>query len=85
MQNYVKEEYWKTLSMSDFSIAIRINNDTRSNIKIYLTSVYADKKPIIFTEDFSLARRDILTIKFSDVLRDYIHENGYALFGKIVL
>jgi len=85
IQDYVKEEYWQTLSVSDFSISLRINNDIRTNAKLVLANVYADQKPILFTQDFMLSRRDTITIRFSDVLRDYIHENGYALFGEILL
>jgi len=85
IQDYVKEEYWQTLSTSDFSISLRINNDARTIAKLILADVYVDQKPILFTQDFILSRRDTVTIRFSDVLRDYIHENGYALFGKIVL
>lgn len=85
MQKYISEEFYQDLSIKDMTLFLKVSNDMRQDVKLTLRNVYADQKPILFTDGFLLSRRDTVNIRFSDVLRDYIHDNGHAIFGEISL
>lgn len=79
----VKEEFWQTISFSDFDLKIRLINDTKNNVGLLLQNVYMNQKPIIYSRDYSLSRRDTIELRISDIMRDYAYEAGYVFFGGI--
>jgi len=81
--DYVQEEFWTTLSFSDFNVQVRVINDTRETVRLALQNVYVNQKPVLYSEDYQLARRDALDIRFADVMRDYAYEEGYVFVGAI--
>ncbi len=81
--DYVQEEYWTTLSFSDFNVQVRVINDTRETVRLALQNVYVNQKPVLYSEDYQLARRDALDIRFADVMRDYAYEEGYVFVRAI--
>ena len=56
---------------------------TRETVRLALQNVYVNQKPVLYSEDYQLARRDALDIRFADVMRDYAYEEGYVFVGAI--
>ncbi len=79
----IYDEYYQRLDTDDMDIFIRIHNDMRDTVSFELTSVYANRDPIPFTETLTLGSRQNLDLRFSDVLRDYTFENQFAPVGKM--
>lgn len=75
------EEAFYTASVQDLSFFIRLNNDLRSIIPVYLQGVYANGVPVHYEEVVEMERRDVIEIKLGDVSRDYAYEAGYVFIG----
>ncbi|KLU39416.1 MAG: DUF7424 family protein [Limnochordia bacterium] len=80
---YVQENFWQQLSFSDFTLQLRLINDTRETVTASVYSLYVNQQPVLFLEDYSLARRDMLELRLSDVMRDYAYEEGFVLIGSL--
>ena len=85
IKEYISEEYWQTIDIEDMTIYLFINNDLRQKVSVDLHHVYVNNKAVLGQKDIKLARRDEINIKISDLLRDYIYENGFAYFINIKL
>lgn len=79
----MQENFWQQLSFSDFTLQLRLINDTRETVTASVYSLYANQQPVLFLEDYSLARRDMLELRLSDVMRDYAYEEGFVLIGSL--
>lgn len=61
------------MSFSNFTLSLILHNDLRDPIEATLYSVYANSAPIPYSRTLTLAGRDQVEIRFSDVLRDSIN------------
>ncbi|NLJ81358.1 MAG: hypothetical protein GX335_10075 [Firmicutes bacterium] len=77
----ISSEYWTDLSFEKFSLQLNVINDTRESVDLTVQGVYANQKPVLYDGVFKLERRDSLEIKLSDLMRDWVYENGTVLFG----
>ena len=84
ISSYVKDEFWSSVSIQDWTFSIVLKNDTRDSQRIILQTVYANQQPVLFPEEFTLRARDSITINFADVLRDYAYKEGEVLFGTLL-
>ena len=57
--DFVEEELWQSLSIEDFSVTINLVNDLRETVVVELDSVYVNREPILYAEEFELKRRTV--------------------------
>ena len=81
MFSALEEELWFSVGIEDFSFTVRLVNDLRESINVLLQGVYANNVPLAYEEIFEMARRDIIEIRLSDVLRDHAYEEWMVLIG----
>ncbi len=79
----ILNEFYQSLDLKDMYINITLINDLRREIDIEVQGVYVNYKPCPYIEKFKLKNREKVIISFSNVLRDYMVENGRAVFAKI--
>ncbi len=84
IQNYIEEEFYSTISMSDLHLFIDLYNNFLPNLKISLNAIYVNDEPIIYPKDFVLKKDEKMELKLSDVIKDYIYKNDYLLFAKLL-
>jgi hypothetical protein len=70
LQQTLKDEYWADITLEDATIVFNLINDMRTDVNVQVMSVYANSTPVPTTHQITMARRDELVIRFSDVLRD---------------
>ena len=85
LEQFVKDEYWASLSIMDFELSLNVNNDTRRDVSIELWNLYANQEPIVGSREYKLSQRDLVRLKFSDVLRDFIYVESMSMVGTIKL
>lgn len=83
IHNFIKEKFYSTISMSNLHLFIDLYNNFAPNLKISLNAIYVNDEPIIYPEDFVLPKGEIIRLRLSDVIKDYIYNNDYLFFGKI--
>lgn len=71
------------LKLEDMVIQVTLINDLRKDVDIEVQGVYANNKPYPFTKKFTLKHREKLVITFSNVLRDYMVEEGKTTFVRV--
>lgn len=69
-QQTLQDQYWVDLTIEDATITFNLVNDLRTDVKIQVMLVYANGIPAATPQQITMARRDEITIRFSDVLRD---------------
>lgn len=75
------EDAFYSVGVKDFTFFIRLNNDLRGPIPIFLQGVYADGVPYHYEELMELDRREWVELKLGDVARDFAYEEGYVFLG----
>ncbi|TGK27553.1 hypothetical protein EHQ12_08625 [Leptospira gomenensis] len=80
LKEIIKEKYWNTINIEEFSLSWVIINDTKDNVILTATSVYVNTKPIPGSSEIELKSKSKTTILVSNVLKDYIFENGTSSF-----
>lgn len=80
---FIEEQFFSTISMSKIHLYIFLYNDFLTNLKITLNAIYVNYEPIISPTDFILKKDEKLELILSDIIKDYIYNNDYLLFGKI--
>lgn len=83
ISRHAKDEYYQDVSVSDMRITLRVSNDTRSEAAVLLSDVYANQNPLPFEHEYLLSPRDVVELRFSDVLRDYAFRQGSVYLGEI--
>jgi|LFRM01.1.fsa_nt_gb hypothetical protein len=79
----LSDETFLFLDSDDLSFTLRIINDLRQPVSIYLQGVYANGRPLPYAEVLTLERREAVEIKPSDVSRDYAYQQGAVLLGAL--
>ncbi|MGB4187368.1 MAG: hypothetical protein WBK33_06090, partial [Limnochordia bacterium] len=83
LSDIVQEEFWQALSAKDFTLMLDLSNDLRENVVVAVEGVYVNQKPILYTAEFTLARREGLDIRLSDVMHDYLYEHLVVEIGEL--
>lgn len=83
LSDIVQEEFWQALSAKDFMLMLDLSNDLRENVVVAVEGVYVNQKPILYTAEFTLARREGLDIRLSDVMHDYLYEHLVVEIGEL--
>ena len=77
LQNYVYNESFTDLSLAESNLSVKLNNDLDIS-KIEVPPSFVDSQPIVFSETFTMERRDLITIKVSDVNTLFLEENMWT-------
>ncbi|WP_156469897.1 DUF7424 family protein [Leptospira alstonii] len=80
LKETIKEKYWNTINIDEFSLGLIVINDTKEKVKLDVASVYVNDKPIPGSAEVELKSKSKTNILLSNVLKDYIFENGTGIF-----
>lgn len=83
LNSIILNNFYQTFDLKDFSIEIVLVNDLKKDVNVELQGVYVNSRPYPFLTRITMKNRDKLIIKFSDVLRDYMAQEGKTVFVKI--
>jgi hypothetical protein len=67
---YIKEKYYQSITIEEMIITLIINNDTSKECKVVAQASYVNEKPKPFAAETKIKKREEVTIRLSDVLRD---------------
>ena len=76
----VSEDYYGDITMEDLKFRVDINNDMRDKIRITAKSCYINGEAIPFEKDFVLAKRDVVEVSFSEILKQSLLTGEVANF-----
>ena len=77
LQDYVYNETFTELSLSESNLVIKLNNDLElATIKV--PPSFVDSEPIVFSETYEMDRRDMIIIKVSNVNTLFLEENMWT-------
>ena len=74
LKNYVYNETFQELTLTDSNLVVRLNNDLNNAI-IEIPPSFVNNEPIVFPTEYIMERRDLLIIKSSDVNSSYLEKN----------
>jgi hypothetical protein len=83
LNSIILNNFYQTFDLKDFYIEIVLVNDLKKDVNVELQGVYVNSRPYPFLTRITMKNRDKLIIKFSDVLRDYMAQEGKTVFVKI--
>lgn len=70
LQQTLKDQYWVDLTIENATIIFNLVNDLRTDVSVQVMLVYANGMPAATPQQITMARRNEIVIRFSDVLRD---------------
>jgi len=77
LSNYIENETFTPLSLEESKFIINLNNDiNEADIDIYPS--YVDSKPIVWTTNYKLGKREKITISNSNVSSAHLEENSWT-------
>lgn len=85
IQEDITKNYYPEIELKDWTISLELKNDTRVAHDLYLQSVYANGRPIVYSEFVTIQPRETISLRFPDVLKDFIHDEGGIFFGSLLL
>ena len=74
LKNYVYNETFQELSLTDSNLIVRLNNDLDS-ATIEVPPSFVNNEPIVFSTKYSMDRRDLLIIQASNVNSSFLEKN----------
>tara|TARA_B100000029_G_scaffold508698_1_gene596216 strand:- start:529 stop:1209 length:681 start_codon:yes stop_codon:yes gene_type:complete len=74
LKNYVYNETFQELSLTDSNLVIRLNNDLNSAV-IEVPPSFVNNEPIVFSTEYTMERRDLLIIQASNVNSSFLENN----------
>ena len=74
LQNYVYNETYQELSLTESNLIIRLNNDLNS-ATVEVQASFVNNEPIVFPTEYVLARRELLIIQSSNVATSFLEDN----------
>tara|TARA_Y100000590_G_C15590068_1_gene965694 strand:+ start:157 stop:831 length:675 start_codon:yes stop_codon:yes gene_type:complete len=74
LKNYVYNETFQELSLTDSNLIIRLNNDLNS-ATVEVPPSFVDNKPIVFATKYNMERRELLIIQASNVNSSFLENN----------
>lgn len=69
-QQTLQDQYWVELTLEEATIVLNLTNDLRTDVNVQVMLVYANGLPAATPQQITMARRDEIVLRFSDVLRD---------------
>jgi hypothetical protein len=69
IRSWIKSEYYQEFTTKDFTVNIKLDNDSRDDFAFTIRSAYINDKAYPFEVSNSLKRRETLDIKLSEVLK----------------
>ncbi len=80
LKNQVNEKYFMTVMMNDFAMKLNISNDLKKNVRLEVSSAFAEGEAVPFSKSFTVENGSTIAIELSNVLKEYIRENGTGFF-----
>ena len=77
LKDYVYNETFQELSLTDSNLVIRLNNDL-DTATIEVPPSFVNNEPIVFATKYNMERRELLIIKASDVNSSYLENNTWT-------
>ncbi len=74
LKNYVYNETFQELSLTDSNLIIRLNNDLNT-ATINVPPSFVNNEPIVFSTEYIMERRDLLIIQSSNVNSSFLEKN----------
>ena len=74
LKDYVYNETFQELSLTESNIIIRLNNDLNS-ATIEIPPSFVNNEPIVFSTEYVMERRDLLIIQSSNVNSSFLEKN----------
>jgi len=71
LKNYVYNETFQELSLTDSNLVIRLNNDLNSAI-VEVPPSFVNNEPIVFSTEYNMERRELLIIQASNVNSSFL-------------
>jgi len=84
LKDYVYEQTFQELTLSDSKLKINLNNDVQS-VKILVMPSFVDGKAIALDTEYELRKREKLTIETSNVSNSHLETNFWAPILSIVV
>uniref|UniRef100_A0A7C3RIR8 DUF7424 domain-containing protein n=1 Tax=Dictyoglomus thermophilum TaxID=14 RepID=A0A7C3RIR8_DICTH len=84
LNSSIFNKFYQSIEINDLSIEVMLINDLKRDVSIELQGVYVNLKPYPFLKKLTMKNRDKMMIRFSNVLRDYVAQEGKTAFVKIV-
>lgn len=78
IKRYVKDEFWSSMEIKDFSVEIDFQNDKNNPIQVKCYSCYLNGNASPFEGSIELNKREEAKMKLSAVLIENILDNGSA-------
>lgn len=75
INEWMQSTYYQSFKTDDILIIISINNDSREDFTFTARSVYINDVPFPFSVEKTITRREIATIKISEILQEAISNN----------
>ena len=77
LSNYIEKETFSPLSLEESKFIVNLNNDLNdANIDVYPS--YVDSKPLVFTTNYKLGKREKISISNSNVSSAHLQQNSWA-------
>ena len=83
LKNYVYEQTFQELKLSESKLTINLNNDLR-DVTVWIMPSYVDSTPIAVETEFELQKRQKLIIETSNVSNSYLEEHFWTPILSIV-
>ena len=74
LKNYVYNETFQELSLTESNLSIRLNNDLNS-VTVEVQPSFVNSEPIVFATEYVLDRRELMIIEASNVNSAYLEQN----------
>jgi len=74
LKNYIYNETFQELSLTDSNLIIRLNNDLNS-ATVEVPPSFVDNEPIVFATKYNMERRELLIIQASNVNSSFLENN----------
>ena len=74
LKNYVYNETFQELSLTESNLSIRLNNDLDSAV-IEVQPSFVNNEPVVFATEYVLERRELMIIQSSNVNTAFLEKN----------
>ena len=74
LKNYVYNETFQELSLTESNLSIRLNNDLDSAV-IEVQTSFVNNEPVVFLTEYVLERRELMIIQSSNVNTAFLEKN----------
>ena len=79
LSDRVRSEFFQELELESSTMEYVISNDSRETESFRIAGSFLNAEPVVFTEKFTLERRQKADVKLSDVRMAYLAKHGYVM------